>query len=152
MAGYFLDTSALTKYYHREIGTDVVESLFEGSSSILFISRLATLELQSVFARKVRTRELEEGAFHLLRKRLVADIVERKLVVVRMTDDHYQAAQSLVLKHATVHSLRTLDALQLAVAVDLQMAGLLDHFVCSDIQLCRVAALEKLTVTNPEIV
>ena len=108
MFGHFLDTSALTKYYHREVGTEVVESLFEDAGAVVFISRLTTLEIQSVFARKVRTHELEEAAFHLLRKRLVADIVERKLTVVRMTDSHYQAAQGLLLKHATTQSLRTL--------------------------------------------
>lgn len=150
MTDYFLDTSALAKHYHQEAGTDVVEQVVEHPTSPCFLSRLTTVELYSVFARRVRTRELDNNAFRLLRQRFSADIVDRKLTVVRMTDDHYRVAQNLLLKHATERSLRTLDALQLAVAVDLHELGLLDRFVCSDVQLCKVAALEGLSVLNPE--
>ncbi len=150
MTDYFLDTSALAKHYHQEAGTDIVEQLFQHPTSSRFLSRLTTVELHSVFARRVRTRDLEDDAFGLLRQRFLADIVEGKLTVVRMTDDHYRVAQNLLLKHATQRSLRTLDALQLAVAVDLHELGLLDRFVCSDVHLCKVAAREGLSVLNPE--
>ncbi len=48
------------------------------------------------------------------------------------------------------HGLRTLDALQLAVASGLQRAGFTPIFVAADQKLCQAAALEDLRVTNPE--
>ncbi len=149
--GHFLDTSALAKYYHREVGTGVVEKLLDEPTSAIFISRLTAIEIQSVFARRVRAGELVREAFQLLRQRFFADIVERRLTVVRMTDEHYQAAQDLLLEHATESRLRTLDALQLAVAVDLRDVRLIDRFVCADVDLCAVAAREELVIVNPEV-
>jgi predicted nucleic acid-binding protein len=46
--------------------------------------------------------------------------------------------------------LRTLDALQLAVALDLSEQGFLDHFVAADKALAEVAAVEGLSVRDPE--
>ena len=151
MPDYFLDTSALAKLYHREVGSDVIEQIFQSPDSVLLISRLSTIELHSVFARRIRMGELEQDGFELLRQGFFADIVARRLTVVRVTDEHFRAAQTLLIEHATDRSLRTLDALQLAVAVDLRELGLLDRFVCSDIQLCSVATLEGLSVMNPEV-
>ncbi len=151
MPDNFLDTSALVKHYHQEAGTDVIEQVLQGPASTCFISRLTTVELHSVFARKVRTGELGLHAFQLLRQRFLADIVEGTLTVVRVIDEHFRSAQNLLLEHATERGLRTLDALQLAVAVDLHGLGLLDCFICSDIQLCEVAARAGLPVLNPEV-
>jgi hypothetical protein len=50
MPDYFLDTSALAKHYHQEVGTDVIDKVLQSSTSFFFISRLTTLELHSVFA------------------------------------------------------------------------------------------------------
>jgi hypothetical protein len=46
--------------------------------------------------------------------------------------------------------LRTLDALQLGVALDLRTQGRLDHFDAADKVLLTVAQLEGLPVSNPE--
>jgi len=151
MPDYLLDTSALAKHYHEEAGTDVIEQVLQTPASSFFISRLTTIELHSVFARCVRTQELDVDAFQALRQRFFADIVEGKLTVVRVTDEHFRIAQDLLLSHATERGLRTLDALQLAVAVDLNGLGLLDHFVCSDAKLCSVATSTGLAVLNPEV-
>lgn len=58
-------------------------------------------------------------------------------------------AISLLLRHGQNLPLRTLDALQLAVALDLKAQGLLDFFVCADETLCQVAEKEGITVVNP---
>ena len=52
MAGYFLDSSALGKNDHAEVGTAEVERLLKEPVSRHFISRLTTVEIQSVFAGK----------------------------------------------------------------------------------------------------
>lgn len=46
--------------------------------------------------------------------------------------------------------LRTLDALQLAVALDLRRLGQIDVLVAADQRLCRVASMAGCSVVNPE--
>jgi hypothetical protein len=46
--------------------------------------------------------------------------------------------------------LRSLDALQLAVALRLHQAMPIDQFICADQKLCDIARLEGLPVINPE--
>jgi predicted nucleic acid-binding protein len=53
--GYFVDTSALAKLYHPEIGSVWMESLVQTHGARLIISQLSLIEIQSVFATKVRT-------------------------------------------------------------------------------------------------
>ncbi len=45
---------------------------------------------------------------------------------------------------------RSLDALQLAIALDLKKSNLLDQFVSADAKLDGVAKLEKIKFLNPE--
>jgi hypothetical protein len=56
----------------------------------------------------------------------------------------------LVERYAFASRLRALDALQLAVALELRNRKLVDHFVAADTILCEVAEHEGLSVVNPE--
>lgn len=150
MSDYFLDSSALGKNYHAELGTAVVERLLQEPGARHFISRLTVIEIQSVFARKVRTGVITEADFQLLRRRFLTDVTKRQFHVVRMTGLRYQGAEHLINKHGTRQSIRTLDALQLSVALDLWRQEMLDYFVCADKNLCTVAGIEGLSVINPE--
>jgi predicted nucleic acid-binding protein len=146
----FFDTSALGKNYHVEVGTEEVERLLVLPDARNFISRLSIVEMQSVFARKVRSNVIVDADFELLRRRFLTDVTQRLLRVVRMTGLHYQEAERLIREHALERSLRTLDALQLAVALDVRRRTGLDHFVCADRNLCAVARVVGLSVINPE--
>lgn len=150
MVDYFFDSSALGKHYHIEVGTAEVERLLKEQGARHFISRLTLIEVQSVFAGKVRMNVIAEADFQLLRGRFLTDVARRQFHVGRMTSIHYQEAEQLVGKHAISHRLRTLDALQLSVALSLRHRAMLDHFVCADKNLCTVAKLEGLSVINPE--
>jgi predicted nucleic acid-binding protein len=150
MADYFLDSSAVGKNYHVEVGTPVVERLLKESRARHFISRLTVAEVQSIFAGKVRTGAITQTDFHLLRRRFLTDVARQQFLVVRMTGLYYQEAERLLVKHGTSQSLRTLDALQLSVALDLRKRQRLDYFVCADKALCAVASLEGFAVINPE--
>jgi predicted nucleic acid-binding protein len=72
------------------------------------------------------------------------------LMVVRLTGFHLQEAERLVRRKGISASLRTLDALQLAVALDLRKRYGLAEFVCADKRLCNMAAAEGLSVNDPE--
>jgi hypothetical protein len=56
----------------------------------------------------------------------------------------------LVERYAFELRLRAMDALQLAVALELRNQKLVEHFVAGDAILCEVAALEGFSVINPE--
>ncbi len=45
MTAYYLDTSALIKHYHVEIGTSVVDKILSEPKAIHFLSRLAGNDL-----------------------------------------------------------------------------------------------------------
>jgi len=116
MTNYFLDSSAMGKRYHAEIGT----------------------------------AKVAEADFQLLRLQFANDIARRLLRVTRITDWHYQKAEQLIRRHGLTRRLRTLDALQLSVALDLRQRGLLDYFVCADKSLCTVANEAGLPIIDPE--
>ncbi|WP_337173145.1 type II toxin-antitoxin system VapC family toxin [Paludisphaera sp.] len=150
MARLFLDTSALVKRYHPEAGTAVVDRLADDPANELVISRLTLVEATSVFAVKTRTGEIPPGGFERLRKLLASHVARGRYRVARMRASHYARAQRLIRDHGTARQIRTLDALQLAVALELHWAAPLDSFVCADQRLCNLAAGEGLAVLNPE--
>jgi hypothetical protein len=51
--GYFIDTSALAKPYHAEVGSQQMEMLEQSQDNCLIVSQLSVIELQSVFAAEV---------------------------------------------------------------------------------------------------
>src|SRR3954462_83072 len=149
MPRVFFDTSALVKNYHVEGGTPQVRAIFGTAGSEFFISRLPPVEMLSGFAGKVRTGALSSTDYGTLRKGFLADIRRKTLRPLRVLNAHYQLAGDLIGKHAMSRQLRTLDAIQLAVALHFHRSFPLDHFVCADQRLCDVARLEGLSVIQP---
>lgn len=151
MPGDFLDTSALAKHYHAEAGSAEIDRLWNDSNRALFVSRLSALEIISVFAGKVRAETISLNDFEILRKRFAADITKTKrLVGTRLLVAHYQEAERLLRQHGTVRRLRTLDALQLAVAVQLFRKNAIQRVISADKDLLTVAQQEGLGTFNPE--
>jgi len=150
MANNFFDSSALGKHYHVEVGSPKVEALLLEPGVQHFISRLGAVEMLSVFAGKVRSGAIALPDFERMRRRFLTELTTRVLQVARMTAFYYQEAERLVRKHGPGQRLRTLDALQLAVALDLRRRGRIDRFICADRNLLAVAKLEGLIVVDPE--
>jgi predicted nucleic acid-binding protein len=113
----FLDTSALVKYYHNELGSAHVIALLDDPANTIWI---------------------------------FADVRSRKFRIVRAMSSQEREAMRLLVRYGTVIPLRTLDAMQLAVALWLRDRGHLDQFVCADAWLCEAAQREGLAVLNPE--
>jgi predicted nucleic acid-binding protein len=151
MAEHFFDTSAAVKHYRAELGTAKVDALLADSSSRRSLSTLGVVEAHSVFARLVRTGQITAAEFHRLRGRLLSDISSGLWQIIQVTPADFQQAQQLLVQHATTRAMRTLDVLQLAVALSLHAIAPLDDFVCADANLCLAATSEGLTVINPEV-
>jgi predicted nucleic acid-binding protein len=151
MADHFYDTSAAVKHYRAELGTAKVDGLLADASARHYLSTLGVVEIHSVFARLARVGQVTAAEFHRLCGRLLADIAAGLWQVVQVTPADFQQAQQLLVRHATTRSLRTLDALQLAVALGLHAVSPFDDFVCADANLILTAGAEGLTAVNPEV-
>jgi len=150
MAFNFFDTSALGKHYHPEVGTPKVDELLGVLTDTHAISRFTVVEMHSVFAKKVRTGALTLREYNKVTRRFRGDVSAKRVRVIRSLVTHFQLAEQLIRRHATTKNLRTLDALQLAVAMRFNAVNPV-QFVCADQPLCVIAASEGLKVINPEI-
>ena len=151
MPVHFFDTSAISKHYHAETGTAKVDALLNTPHASQVISRLSVVELHSVFAKKVRIGELDQTDFQKLTRRFRGDVAVRRLQVIRLTAAHFQSAERLIRRIGPTKNLRTLDALQLAMAISLNEPGRPIEFICADHALCILAIAEGLSVVNPEV-
>jgi uncharacterized protein len=151
VAAYFFDSSGLAKFYHPEPGTAMVTAIFHEPGRRILISRLTVLEMHSMFAIKVRTGILTAVEANSVRGRFRADLVSGDFQVFAITDVHYGHAERLILQYAFGRRLRSLDALQLAVALDLKDQGILQRIVAADRTVCEIAAAEGLSVIDPQI-
>lgn len=151
MPNYFLDTSALAKLYHKETGSEYVDRIVQEPGSRSTISRLSIVEMESVLATKVRTGEIDEQQVEIARRCLRADLSQRRLLIgPPIQAGHYHTARILLAKYGVTEGLRTLDALQLAIALDLKQTGQITVLVSADQRLCRVATLAGCPAVNPE--
>jgi predicted nucleic acid-binding protein len=150
MAERFFDTSAVAKHNRPETGTPEVDAFLAETGSHHFISSLAVVELHSVLARLVRQGAITAAAFQQARGLFLNDIATGLWQEVPMAAAHFHRAQQLLAHYGPTHNLRTLDALQLSVAL-LNAIGPLDAFVSADVNLNTVAALEGLPPVNPGV-
>jgi len=126
MPRYFFDTSALVKRYHTESGTPEVRRLLTEPGAECVISRLATVEMLSGFAGKVRTGVFSTAAFARVSGQFLGDVKRRVVRPLRVVNAHYQLAGALISHHGMSRQLRTLDAIQLAVVLRLHQSAPID--------------------------
>jgi predicted nucleic acid-binding protein len=150
LPGYFFDSSALVKLYHSEPGTPIVDQIVNLAGNMIRISRLTPAELTSAFAIKVRTQSITRQDAGVFLRQFRQDLANGKLEVFSVAESEFAAAELLAERYAFDFRLRALDAVQLAVALELRNQQLVDHFVAADKVLCEVATLEAFSVINPE--
>ncbi len=143
---YYLDTSALIKRYHREMGTEKVNQLFEEilvRKSDAFISYLGVLEAVSAITR--HKKELGSSYSKVMKGVLME--VSENLSIIPIDDEVVTTSMKMVL----THNIRSLDAIHLATAVIIK--SYLNKeiiFISSDKELLNAAEIEGFKVLNPE--
>ncbi|MBL8230385.1 MAG: type II toxin-antitoxin system VapC family toxin [Bryobacterales bacterium] len=151
MPNYFLDTSALAKRYHKESGSEYMDRILEQPGSRYLISHLSIVEMESVMAIKTRTGEIDDRALDIARRRFRADIARQRVFVSPpVHEHHFHSARRFLIQYGAAEGLRTLDAVQLAIALDLRHLGQVDVLVAADQRLCRVASMAGCSAVNPE--
>ena len=99
-----------------------------------------------MLAIKTRTGEIDQQSLNLARRRFRADLARQRLIVAPpVHEGHFQSARKLLVQYGVGEGLRTLDALQLAIALDLRRLGHITALVAADQRLCRVASLTGCT-------
>jgi len=114
----YADTSLLLPAYVPEAGSEQANSILESASSI-FISDLTVAELYVGLARKVKLRELTASQSDSARSAFEAHLQEGLLQRITLLPAHSEAAGDLASRSPLL--LRTLDALHLAVAAELEV-------------------------------
>ena len=138
----------MAKLYYQEEGTVVLEERLAAEPAA-FVSRIGVVEMHSVLAGRVRTKEIDLAAMELLHRKFRSDARKYRFRVTTLGAKHYEKAERLLVSHGSI-GLRTLDSLQLAVALDLLEHQLIDTFIAADRILCHVAPLVGLKTFNPE--
>jgi len=127
-----------------------MEDVLELTGSRCFISRLSIVEMESVLAIKVRSGQLDNAGIEIGRRRLRADIAQRRILVAPPVEEkHFHGARKLLALYGVLEGLRTLDALQLSIALDLHQAGLITTIIAADQRLCRIAELAGSPAIDP---
>lgn len=146
MSVYFVDTSALAKRYIPEAGRQWLLSwILPKHGHVIVIAHTTLIELNSVLAATNRRGHLSQVKMGLLRFNFIMDARNQYLVVpVDLTV--VTNARRLVYKH----KLRTLDAIQLACAIETKkLSGISVTFVAGDNDLKSAAQNEGFIVEDP---
>ena len=150
MAAYFVDSSALVKRYVQEVGTPRVRSLTRSNTANrIYLARITAVEVTAAVARRRKGRSLTSprasSILYRFRKHLAG-----RYTIIEITP----ALLSDAMKLANSYELRAYDAVQLAVAIEVnrlyQLAGPGPvTLVSSDRDLNAAAVAEGLGVDDP---
>jgi predicted nucleic acid-binding protein len=142
----FFDTSALVKFFHREVGTDVVVSLITDRENRVWLSELARLEFSCAVHRRYRMKEIREDQ---LEKALDGFSSECSRFSTRKIGSAVlDEAEALVNRLGKSVGLRALDAIHLAT---FSLFNQFDDmpFVATDEVLLNAALSIGAKVINP---
>jgi len=143
---YFLDTTAVTKLYIREPGTDQTVRLTTGKGNRFVLLAITQAEFRSAVRRRQREGDLDRAAAELLLQDFARHF-DGFFLRQGMNESVIETACGLI----DNHPLRAYDAIQLAGCLTLRSVNANEHpvFVCSDKNLLAAAEAEGLLVWNP---
>ena len=136
----FLDTSSLIKLYHNEIGTDILDRLFEDNEvGEIFLSDIAKVEFTSAIWKKVRTKDLTSDEA----TDIIASFLDDydKYTFIDVDSELISIARDLVVKYG-LKGLRTLDSVQLASIIEVKTG--LSFAVTADVLLKSLIEFEGI--------
>lgn len=145
----FLDSNALVKLYHAEAGTENLIYLLKENAYdlILTITDISRIEFHSAFLKRVRKKEIEleivKEAFSCFEDDLLM------FNVVEVDEAVKSLAINLLDSLAHEKGLRTLDSIQLSIAIIINQIFRIEYFVTSDKNLSNVAK-DYFTIFDPE--
>lgn len=145
----FLDTSAVIKLYHKEVGSDALLAFLRSHAHdlILTVADITRTEFHSAFLRRVRMQEIPSPPVFAVFGAFDRDL--QMFHQISVDDTVKNMATTLLDTIAHQRGLRTLDAFQLAAALFCHHIIPVDMFVTSDHRFLTVAQ-DYFPVLNPE--
>ena len=151
VTAYYFDSSALVKRYVIETGTAWVRSLTRRRpATVIYIAHIPAVEVTCAVARRRKgtpplTPARASSILHRFRQHLAA-----RYTVIEVTPELLDEAMRL----GNAHRLRAYDAVQLAVALEVNRSHQADGFapvtlISADQALNDAATAEGLTVDDP---
>ncbi len=119
---WYVDTSALAKWYLNEAKSAEFTAWIKQHAPV-YISTLTLLEMQSLLARRRREGEIDYPLELQIDAAMVQDIEDGHLVHYEVENQDLQKAMRLFAR-VPQEPLRSLDALQLSVALRLGSGGI----------------------------
>jgi len=152
MSTFYVDTSALVKYYIDEIGSDWLRHLFDSTPEpALLCSQLLVAEVTSAFSRRLRQGTIDATTARDLQNAFHQDCLF-KYTLQALDWPIINLAATLLSRHP----LRTLDARNRPTAltanqvlIDASLPSL--SFIGADNRLNTAATAEGLRVDNPNL-
>lgn len=108
---FFFDSSAIAKRYIKEAGSDLVDQLFLEADSIV-VSSICLPEIMSALTRRRREKKLSTAQYNQCKRSTIEDFSSFEM---RQLSPEVIRRSIILLENA---ELRTLDALQLACAIE----------------------------------
>ena len=145
---YYFDTSAIVKAFHKEEGSNAVETLFTEDYAGNYISQLTHTEFCSTLYKKLHTKEIKDktDVIKVLRR---FDAAIQYTNVISIDDITFSEARRLMAKWALPpYKLRTLDALHLGCFIELNQSDQFTLITCDE-ELYRIVTAMECKVINP---
>jgi len=151
-AAYFVDSSALVKRYVLETGTAWVRGITrKNPTTVIYIAHITAVEVTCAVARRRKGKTLTPPRASSILRRFRQHLAAR-YTVIEVTPDLLDEAMRL----GNAHALRAYDAVQLAVALEVNRSHRADDFgpvalISADEALNDAATAEGLTVEDPKL-
>jgi uncharacterized protein len=148
LSQFFIDTSPLAKRYIPEIGSAWINSwIVPQANNEIIISALATVEIYSFLTRRERESSVTSSQRQLMQNDFQFHVQEQYLLI-DLDETVLDRARDLLLKHP----LRTLDAIQLACALEAaHLFNIQPIFISADTRLLSAASAEGLPTDDPNM-
>lgn len=151
MSKYFLESSAFIKRYKDEVGTDVVNNLFNNNHDLFYLN-LAIMEIRKVFYRRWKyplqqENQITEEEFNELNSKFAEDILQMHQIV--FTEEIIKQAIS-ILERAWVPNIFDLAQLSAYLIAREEYPRMI--FVCSDERSKLIDAVKQFVPDTDVIV
>ncbi|HUO77355.1 MAG TPA: type II toxin-antitoxin system VapC family toxin [Thermodesulfovibrionales bacterium] len=151
MPKYFLESSAFIKRYKSEIGSDVVNSLFNNNHDLFYLN-LAIVEIRKVFYRLWKyplhqDDQISENEYKALVSRFATDLLQMQRIV--FTEEMIAQTDS-ILERVWVPNIFDFAQLSAYLIAKQEYPDMI--FVCSDERSKLIDAVKQFVPTNDFII
>lgn len=146
MTVLYFDTCSLAKRYCQEPGHRKVKQLIGNRNNTIVFSSIGIVEMSSVVHKKIRRNDISDENGRLLLARFITEL-DNEYDILSNEDEFLNKALGYIRKH----DLRTLDAIHLATAKEIERQCMNFIFVSSDKDLIDAAQKEHMNYLHPGI-